>query len=77
LANKGLKFDHLEYSDHYNFRPSDIDVLVSKSLIITTEKDYVRLSDNESLKDKLYYLPIQIKIDKSEIFKDTIKSFIS
>lgn len=76
LANKGLKFDHLEYSDHYNFKSSDIDALVSKSLIITTEKDYVRLSVNESLKDKLYYLPIQIKIDKSEIFDATIKSFI-
>jgi tetraacyldisaccharide 4'-kinase len=77
LANKGLKFDHLEYSDHYNFRPSDIDTLASKSLIITTEKDYVRLSVNESLKDKLYYLPIQIKIDRSEIFNATIKSFVS
>lgn len=77
LASKGLKFDHLEFSDHYNFRPSDIDNLVSKSLIITTEKDYVRLSANENLKDKLYYLPIQIKIDNSDIFKDMIKSFIS
>ena len=77
LAHKGLKFDHLEYSDHYNFRPSDIATLASKSLIIATEKDYVRLSVNEGLKDKLYYLPIEIKIDKSEMFNTAIKSFIS
>ncbi|WP_339754849.1 tetraacyldisaccharide 4'-kinase [uncultured Winogradskyella sp.] len=77
LANKGLKFDHLEYGDHYNFKASDIEDFADKSLIITTEKDYVRLSNNESLKDNLYYLPIQIKIDKAEIFNTAITSFIS
>ena len=77
LANKGLKFDHLEYSDHYNFRASDIEILVSKSLIITTEKDYVRLSENENLKDKLFYLPIQIEINQPEAFNTLITSFIS
>ena len=75
LANKGLKFDHLEYGDHYKFRASDIANLASKSIIITTEKDYVRLSGNESLMDKVYYLPIQIKIDKPEIFNEAISVF--
>ena len=77
LADKGLKFDHLEYGDHYSFRASDIENLATKPLIITTEKDYVRLSGNESLKGNLYYLPIQIKIDKAEIFNGIIRSFIS
>ena len=77
LTGKGLKFDHLEYQDHYNFKASDIELLNSKSLIITTEKDYVRLSVNGSLKDSLYYLPIRIKIDQSEIFASKIKSFIN
>jgi tetraacyldisaccharide 4'-kinase len=77
LADKGLKFDHLEYGDHYSFRASDIEKLASKSLIISTEKDYVRLSSNESLKDKLYYLPIQIKINKAETFNGIIRSFVS
>lgn len=77
LADKGLKFDHLEYGDHYSFRASDIEKLASKPLIITTEKDYVRLSSNESLKDKLYYLPIQMKINKAETFNGIIRSFIS
>nr|WP_218846937.1 tetraacyldisaccharide 4'-kinase [Winogradskyella forsetii] len=77
LMQKGLEFDHLEYSDHYSFRISDIETLASKSLIITTEKDYVRLSDHEELKDKLYYLPIQIKIDKSAQFNAAVKAFVS
>jgi tetraacyldisaccharide 4'-kinase len=76
LISKGLKFDHLEYGDHYNFKTSDIEILESKQLIITTEKDYVRLSDNGSLKDKLYYLPIQMVIDKSELLDKAIKLFV-
>ena len=77
LAGKGLKFDHLEYGDHYNFRASDIEHLASKSLIVSTEKDYVRLSGLEVLKDKLYYLPIQIKIDEAAIFNEAVRAFIN
>ncbi|WP_178987548.1 tetraacyldisaccharide 4'-kinase [Winogradskyella schleiferi] len=77
LAEKELEFDHLEYSDHYSFRISDIETLASKSLLITTEKDYVRLSDHEELKDKLYYLPIQIKIDKTAQFGAAVKAFVN
>ena len=77
LNEKGLKFDHLEFSDHYNFTPSDIETLASKSLIITTEKDYVRLSTNEKLKSKLFYLPIEIKMDKPEVFSTAVKVFVS
>ena len=77
LTNKGLYFDHLEFNDHYNFKASDIEILESKTLIITTEKDYMRLSVNGRLKDKLYYLPIQLVIDRSEIFDAAIKSFVS
>lgn len=77
LTYKGLRFDHFEYSDHYNFRDSDIETLASKPLIITTEKDFVRLSSNESLKGKLYYLPIELKIEKAETFNATIRSFTS
>jgi tetraacyldisaccharide 4'-kinase len=77
LETKGLEFDHIEYSDHYDFKTSDIKYLALKSLIITTEKDYVRLSRHESLKEALYYLPIQIQIDKAEVFNAAIKSFVS
>lgn len=77
LLEKALKFDHLEYGDHYNFKATDIEKLESKELIITTEKDYMRLSNDGSLKDKLYYLPIEIKLDRPELFNTTVKSFVS
>ncbi|WP_340154649.1 tetraacyldisaccharide 4'-kinase [uncultured Winogradskyella sp.] len=77
LNEKGLIFNHLEYSDHYNFKVSDIETIASNDLIITTEKDFVRLSDNEELKSKLYYLPIQIKIYKSSAFNKTVLEFIN
>jgi len=77
LVEKGLEFDHMEFSDHYSFKVSDIETLASKSLIITTEKDYVRLSGYEELKSKLYYLPIQIKIDNSEQFDAAVSAFVS
>ena len=51
--------------------------MLIKSLIITTEKDYVRLSSYESLKPTLYYLPIEIKIDKTDLFNATIEAFIN
>lgn len=73
LNDKGLEFDHIEFPDHYSYKPSDIESLSQKGLIITTEKDYVRLSDNENL--DLYYLPIEIKIDREENFNSAVKSF--
>ena len=76
LVEKGLNFDHIEYTDHYNFRPTDIEMLAKKGLIITTEKDYVRLSDNEDLESNLYYLPINLKIDDPKTFDKIIKSFV-
>lgn len=77
LVSKGLEFDHIEYSDHYNFKGSDIEMLASKKLIITTEKDFVRLSEYGKLKRKLYYLPIEIKIDNDEQFNATLKQFVN
>lgn len=77
LSKKNLKFDHLEYSDHYNFKPGDIENLTKKELIVTTEKDYVRLAEHKNLRDNLYYLPIRIEIDKPEAFNSAIKAFVN
>ncbi|MDG4714714.1 tetraacyldisaccharide 4'-kinase [Winogradskyella marincola] len=76
LKNKGLKFEHIEYPDHYSFRINDIEELAKKELIITTEKDFVRLVDNDSLEAKLFYLPIEIAIDKKHVFDSAVKSFV-
>ncbi|WP_179374464.1 tetraacyldisaccharide 4'-kinase [Winogradskyella wichelsiae] len=77
LTEKELEFDHLEFNDHYDFKASDINNLESKGLVITTEKDYVRLKDYKSLNGKLYYLPIEIKIDRSAQFNAAVQQFVN
>ncbi|MFD2823043.1 tetraacyldisaccharide 4'-kinase [Lacinutrix iliipiscaria] len=77
LESNGLKFEHLNFKDHHSFTAQDIELFESKSLIITTEKDYVRLYNYESLKDKLFYLPIEVVIDKSDDFNALIKVFVT
>ena len=56
LNKKGLVLDHLSFGDHHFFSEREIDQLKTKDIIITTEKDYVRLSDKL---DNLYYLPVK------------------
>ena len=69
----------LEYPDHHDFTENDIKEITNKSknrLIITTEKDYVRLKTKLS-NDKLYYLPIQSKfISNSDNFDQTILNYV-
>ncbi|WP_452222940.1 tetraacyldisaccharide 4'-kinase [Lacinutrix chionoecetis] len=68
LKDKGLKFNHLKYSDHHNFSKKDILTISESSLIVTTEKDYMRLMVEEDLISKLYYLPITIALDRQQEF---------
>lgn len=76
LKNQHLDFEHLNFKDHYTFTQNDIDYLNGKALIITTEKDFMRLKQYESLKSKLYYLPIEVVIDKEASFNKTIKGYL-
>lgn len=51
----------LKYSDHHNFSDSEIDGIKTKAngrIIITTEKDYVRIKDKFD-KNQFFYLPIK------------------
>ncbi len=56
----GLDFKHVRYPDHHNFTTKELSDINKHDLIITTEKDYVRLSPNLS-SDKLWYQPIEVK----------------
>jgi len=49
--------------------------LGEKKLILTTEKDYVRLMDLEELTDKLFYWPINVEINSKEEFNQIIGEF--
>lgn len=77
LKKEGLHFEHLNYKDHHDFTDQDIALFENKSLIITTEKDYVRLLQFDTLKDKVFYLPIEVSIDKTEVFNNQVLEFVT
>ena len=55
LKQKQLHFKHLAFKDHHNFTDEELEGLSEKELILTTEKDYMRLKDKLS---NVSYLPI-------------------
>jgi tetraacyldisaccharide 4'-kinase len=68
----------LTFPDHHHFTENDIQNIKNKAknkLIITTEKDFVRLK-NANI-DNLFYLPIKSKILKDEtLFNQTILNYV-
>jgi tetraacyldisaccharide 4'-kinase len=86
LKEKGHSINHLKYSDHHNYTSNDIDTILAeynaeksiKKLILTTEKDATKLKQFlPHLKDvNFYYIPIEIKIDQSEKFKNQILDYV-
>lgn len=74
LKQKQLQFDHLEFKDHHNFTDKELEELSSKELILTTEKDYMRLKDKLS---NVSYLPIITEfISKQSDFNSAILSYV-
>ena len=69
----------LTYPDHHHFSEKDISEIKSKAngkIIITTEKDYVRLKGNLS-KEQLFYLPIKSSfLDNRVYFDEMILNYI-
>tara|TARA_B100000575_G_scaffold293874_1_gene306811 strand:- start:3686 stop:4711 length:1026 start_codon:yes stop_codon:yes gene_type:complete len=82
LESKAFIFEHLKYSDHYNFSKSSINKIRGLSVekkILTTEKDFGRLRPKISDRD-IYYIEVSMKFN-SEIndynFDETIKEYIN
>lgn len=74
LKHLGLKFEHLSFPDHHIFSKKELELIASKSFVLTTEKDASRL---QSLKHKaLYYLPITLELDAPEKFENELQNFI-
>ena len=68
LNRKFLEFEHLKFSDHHIFSDKDIEHIKSKSngrMVLTTQKDYVRLSPKFN-SDLLFYLPIEMEIEEGK-----------
>lgn len=73
LRSYAAKVKVIHFSDHHRFEKSDLDFIVSRfdrmsdkgrRIIVTTEKDAVRLADNpyfpQKLKAYIFYVPIKV-----------------
>lgn len=71
--------EKLVYADHHHFVENDINDIINKSnnkIIITTEKDFVRLQGSIP-KEKLFYLPIRSSfLSVGENFDKTITNYV-
>ncbi|PWH81730.1 tetraacyldisaccharide 4'-kinase [Algibacter marinivivus] len=76
LKSKNLNFQHLNFKDHHDFTKEDISTLEKKELIVTTEKDFMRLKQYDVLRDKLFYVPISISIDDAPKINELIRDFV-
>ena len=82
LNDKNISYKHLKYPDHHHFTTKEIDLInqaysslkSSKKMILTTEKDYVRL---ESRLEEVSYLGIQTSfLESNEEFNSMIINHI-
>ncbi|EGV44116.1 tetraacyldisaccharide 4'-kinase [Bizionia argentinensis JUB59] len=77
LKNKGFKFKHLNFPDHHVFTDADIAQLEQKNLLLTTEKDFMRLRSYTSLENKLFYIPITAVVDDQALFRTMIMEYVN
>ena len=79
----------LSFGDHHQFKPRDVErinetfaSMPQPSIIITTEKDAVRLKETDGLSEKvkehIYALPIKVSfmLDQEENFNEKIISYV-
>ena len=72
--------DHLEFKDHYRYKRADISLIqkraaeIGTALIVTTEKDWVKLGRDIQWAFDLAVVGIQIRFEKEKAFEGFIKS---
>ena len=86
LNNKTTIIKHFKFKDHHNFSEEDINKILLyynsirkiKTLILTTEKDSIRLLKFEQkFKNILvYYLPIKIQFQNQSTFDKELKEYV-
>jgi len=75
-----FNFKLIEFSDHHDFTNADIKKIKDSAngkIILTTEKDYVRIVDKINY-DLLYYLPIEMKFvgNEGSLFNNEIEGYL-
>ncbi len=75
LKSKGLHFEHKAYGDHHFFSDGEINELNKRKLIVTTEKDFVRLKDKL---ENLLYLEVKhnFLFDGQKVLEKEIRQFL-
>ncbi len=63
LESRGLQFEHFKYGDHHYFTDSEIQKFSGFEVILTTEKDYVRL---EGKVNNLYYIEVAHRFEEKD-----------
>jgi tetraacyldisaccharide 4'-kinase len=79
---------HLSFGDHFNFSVKDLKEIhrkfssfdIDKTIIITTEKDFMRMQET-SMKVEMsqypwYVQPIGIALDREEAFVQTVQDYV-
>lgn len=87
--SENFTLETISFNDHHNFEEKDIQYIHQKfdtfvqdgdGIIVTTEKDFVRLHQSKFnaliTKYPWYYQPITISIDKEESFKKEIINYV-
>ena len=77
LNSEGLNFEHLNFNDHHEFSENEIELIKTKELIITTEKDFMRLEPYFKGKNMIFYIPIETSLDNASEFDGLVKTFIT
>jgi len=77
LKNKGFQFEHLKFPDHHHFTKKELENIGKRDLVVTTEKDFQRLSYRIN-KKALYYLPIRTEFlyEREVAFKKEVLNFL-
>ena len=76
VSSKGINFNLKSFSDHHNFTDAELkEIDEGNTIILTTEKDYVRMRGRIN-SGRLFYLPITIKISESDKFESLISQFV-
>ncbi len=83
VAQKYEIIHHYAYADHYQYTRDDLEKMPNEHPalpVVTTEKDFVKIRDiaPPTFLDKLYFVPLSLKIDKEEDFKsEVLTSFMN
>jgi tetraacyldisaccharide 4'-kinase len=90
LKGKVAELQQLKFPDHHQYTKDDMEmvkkkfdnIVAEKKIIITTEKDFVRLN-NKFLKElihglPLYYLPVKVEFDANDkkLFDEKILNYV-